>query len=219
MDSRRGGCGCDLLPCLTSHCMLVGGRGRMIMEQRGAGQGFGEHRRRRIDVVAAALLVPMLCSGCADDPPPPPPSLVFGGLPVRGSLEDAHRAGFTACFNPDATRVRCRRSGVMLLGQGPYQAAIDLIGGAGAGGFGEVTLWHDRDQYAVYKIRDALKNKGWRYCYTGSGTRGDQAVFSRPDVAIRIWMDLSYWGKRRLRLVPLEGTAKPDCTPDRDLVS
>lgn len=166
---------------------------------------------------AGSLSALFLFSGCDADGPPPP-HLTFGGLPVSGSLADAQRRGFTACFNPDAIRMRCRRHAVMLAGQGPYEAAIDLSGGRGRGGFDQLTLWHDRDQYAVYKIRDALKNQGWRYCYTGTDQRGDQVIFSRKGVPVRISMDLSYWGKRRLRLIPEWNQREERCTPDRDLV-
>jgi hypothetical protein len=143
---------------------------------------------------------------------------LFGGLPVSGSLTDAHRGGFTACFNPDAIRVRCRRHAVMLEGQGPYEAAVDLVGRRGNGGFDELTLWHDTDQYAVYKIRDALKQRGWRYCYTGTDRRGDQVIYTRKGASVRISMDLSYWGKRRLRLIPEWNNREQRCNPDHDLV-
>lgn len=165
----------------------------------------------------ATLSALMLCIGCDSDRPPPP-MLLFGGLPVSGSFADAQRNGFDACFNPDAIRVRCRRHAVMLLAQGPYEAAVDLAGGRGGGGFYELTLWHDRDQYAVYKIRDALKNKGWRYCYTGTDRRGDQVIFTRQGVPVRISMDLSYWGKRRLRVIPEWNKREPGCKPKYDLI-
>lgn len=114
--------------------------------------------------------------------------------------------------------MRCRRHAVMLEGQGPYEAAVDLVGGRGKGGFHELTLWHDTDQYAVYKIRDALRNRGWRYCYTGTDRRGDQVIYTRKGVPVRISMDLSYWGKRRLRLIPEWNDKEQRCDPDHDLV-
>ncbi len=109
-----------------------------------------------------ALAAAMLCAGCKPAPSPPPPSLLFGGLPISGDLADAKRAGFTACIYMDAVRLRCRRHGVTLLGQGPYEAAVDFGRGDGGGGFAQLTLWHDRDQSAVYKIRDELIRQGWR---------------------------------------------------------
>lgn len=65
-----------------------------------------------------------------------------------------------------------------------------------------MTLWHDRDQYAVYAITDALEQRGWRSCNTGTGDRGDQIIYTHPGVRVRVSMDLSYWGKRRLRILP-----------------
>ena len=79
---------------------------------------------------------------------------------MRGSLADAKRAGFDSCLQMDGGHLRCRRSGVMLLGEGPYEAAIDLIGGDGRGGFSQVTLWHDRDQSAVLKVSEAHNKRG-----------------------------------------------------------
>jgi len=172
---------------------------------------------RRLIPRTLGLAAALLCAGCEADRPPPPTSS-FGGLPVSGSFADAQRAGFTNCFNADAMRVRCRRHGVMLAGQGPFEAAVDLLGSGGGGGFDEITLWHDRDSYAVYKIRDALKGKGWRYCFTGTDHMGDQALYTRPDVPVLLSMDLSYWGKRRLRLIPVWKHKEPRCTPKYDLV-
>lgn len=160
---------------------------------------YPAHRARRAAVAAAALLV----AGCSSEPPaPPPPSLVYAGLPVSGSLADAKRAGFDQCLRMDGGHLRCRRSGVMLLGEGPYEAALDLIGGDGASGFRQITLWHDRDQSAVLKVGDALKKQGWAFSYTGEGGRGDQMILTRKGAPVHFSIDLSYWGKRRVRILP-----------------
>lgn len=142
---------------------------------------------------------------------PPPPHTTFGGLPVSGSLADARFAGFTSCAS-DATSMRCRKHGVFLLGQGPFDAAVDLANSDGSGGFDQLTLWHDRDQYAVYAIGDALERVGWRYCYTGRDERGDQTVYTRHGAPVRFSMDLSYWGKRRFRVLPAWHRPERGCT-------
>lgn len=149
----------------------------------------------------AAWLAVGLLAACGPHRPPPP-HLLFDGLPVSGSVEDARRAGFTDCVNGDAISMTCRRHGVMLEGTGPYEASIDLVGGDGSGGFDQLVLWHERDQYAVYAAVDALQRHGWRHCNTGSGDRGDQVIYTRQGEKVRASMDLSYWSKRRLRLLP-----------------
>ncbi|MEG3178055.1 hypothetical protein U1872_17570 [Sphingomonas sp. RB3P16] len=154
-----------------------------------------------------AMLLALLFAGCSA-PPPPPASVSFGGLPVSGSLADAKRAGFIDCVSPNWGSQRCRRHGVYLAGAGPYEAAVDLPDG---GGFDELTLWHDGDQYAVYKITDVLDRTGWRNCSTGDGERGDQIIYTKPGVAVRVSMDLSYWGKRRLRLLPASNRKEKRC--------
>ena len=85
----------------------------------------------------AALLPLVLLVGC-EPARTPPPTLRFEGLPVRGSLADAHRAGFTYCIR-DTRSLRCRKKEVMLLGQGPYAAALDLLYSDGSGGFDALT--------------------------------------------------------------------------------
>lgn len=151
----------------------------------------------------AALVATLLVAGCSAEPPaPPPPSLGYAGLPVRGSLADAKRAGFGQCIRMDGGHLRCRRSGVLLLGEGPYEAALDLTGGDGASGFRQITLWHDRDQSAVLKVGEALKKQGWAFSYTGEGGRGDQMILTRPGAPVHFSIDLSYWGKRRVRILP-----------------
>ena len=158
----------------------------------------------------ASWLAVLLVAGCAPERAPPP-TVMFGGLPVSGSMADARRAGFTDCVSPDWGSLRCRRHKVMFEGAGPFEAAVDLVGGDGSGGFDQVTLWHDQDQYAVYKITDVLDRQHWANCSTGDGERGDQIVYTRAGVPVRISMDLSYWGKRRLRVIPRWKTNERRC--------
>src|SRR3712207_4435565 len=75
----------------------------------------------------------VLLAGCGGPDHPPPPPSWFEGLPVSGSLQDAHKAGFTSC-REDTTEMRCRRSGVRFRGFGPFNAALDLNGSNGGGG-------------------------------------------------------------------------------------
>ena len=150
---------------------------------------------------SAILLAAGLAGGCRGPLPPPPPPLWIGGLPVSGSLADARSAGFNRCIAYN-TEMRCRRSGVMLLGQGPYSAAVDLAGSDGSGGFDHLILWHDGDQSALIAVTAVLERQGWRACYTGEGRWGDQAIYTRTGAAMHFSMDLSYWAKRRLRVFP-----------------
>lgn len=146
-------------------------------------------------------LLPLL--GCGSEPHRPPPArTMFEALPVSGSLADAQRAGFTDCIQRSPTSMRCRRHGVTFQGAGPYEAAVDLVGGDGSGGFDELTLWHDQDQSAVYRISEVLDRTGWKNCFTGTDEKGDQVIYTRKDLPVVIAMDLSYWGKRRLRVIP-----------------
>jgi hypothetical protein len=162
---------------------------------------------------SGALSLVILCAGCKPVRPPPP-SLFFGGLPVSGDLTDARRAGFNICFNLDAIHMRCRRNGVMLENQGPYEAAVDLEGGYGEGGFDQLTLWHDRDNHEVFKIADALMHRGWKRCYTGDDRWGDQAIYTREGSSVRVSMDLSFWGKRRIRIIPEWNKRERRCIPE-----
>lgn len=154
-----------------------------------------------------AFVALLLLAGCGPKRTPPP-SLTFEGLPVRGSLADARRAGFTDCVQPDWDSLRCRRHGVTVKGAGPFEAAVDLAGHDGSGGFDQLIVWHEADQYAVYKITDVLDAEHWQNCSTGTGDRGDQIVYTRTGVPVRMSMDLSYWGKRRLRVIPDGGTKR-----------
>ena len=157
--------------------------------------------------LALALL---LLAGCGGPVRPPPPPLWFDGLPVSGSLADAMKGGFDKC-REGTIEMRCRRGSVMLLGHGPYSAAVDLVGSDGAGGFNRLILWHDWDQNAVFALTAALERQGWRTCYTGQESRGDQAIYTRAGAPVRFSMDLSYWGKRRLRVIPETGTQEARC--------
>lgn len=99
----------------------------------------------------------------------------------------------------------------MFLGHGPFNAAVDLNGGNGGGGFDQLTLWHDRDQSALVLIVPLLERQGWRSCYTGQGRRGNQAIYTHFDAPVTLSLDLSYWGKRRLRVIPRWNVQEPRC--------
>jgi len=153
----------------------------------------------------------LLLAGCSPAPHrSPPATLWFEGLPISGTLANAQAAGFTGCTG-DAVSMRCRRSGVRLEGQGPYEAAVDLVGGGGSGGFDLLTLWNEQDQFAVQAVGDALKIQGWHVCMTGGEDRGDQEIYTRTGTPVRVSIDISYWGKRRLRLMPERNMGKPPC--------
>lgn len=157
----------------------------------------------------------LFCAGCSA-PSPPPPRLLFAGLPVSGDRGLADAKGFRECLNMNAVRLRCQRSGVFLWGQGPYRAAVDMGGADGESGFDQLTLWHDDDQDAVYRLIGTLKRTGWRYCYTGPEDAGDQAIFTRRGAPVRLSIDISYYGKRRVRILPAsnrQGLGER-CTPD-----
>ena len=149
----------------------------------------------------ATLATALACAGC-ESVREPPPSVFFEGLPVSGKVIDARRAGFTACVDLDAVHIRCRRTGVIMENTGPYDAAVDLDGRNGAGGFDHLTLWNDTDNDAVFRIAAALEREGWVRCLTGDGRSGDQAIYSRPGSPVFLSMDISYWGKRRIRVIP-----------------
>lgn len=170
------------------------------------------HRARRSVARAALLGGALLLTGCGARGPErsPPARQMFDGLPVGGSLADARNEGFTYCIN-FTTTMRCRRQGVMLMGQGPYSAAVDLAGGDGRGGFAQLILWHDTDQSAVLQVGTVLASQGWQSCRTGSERRGDQHIYMRAGSPVRISVDISYWGKRRLRVIPDWQPAKPLC--------
>ncbi|WP_294092591.1 hypothetical protein [Sphingomonas sp.] len=160
---------------------------------------------------ALGIMAAVLVAG-HDSPPPPPGALLLGALPVQGSLTDALRAGFTYCVNTTANRLRCRKEDVTLMGQGPYGAAVDLRGGDGRGGFRQLTLWSNDDQEAVWTIGKLLKRNGWSLCRTGpSEFRGDQEIYTRAGSPVRFSIDISYWGKRRVRVLPEQGQPTGYC--------
>lgn len=171
--------------------------------------------RRRLFSGTITLL---LAAGCQAQKPPPP-ALTFLELPVAGDRDNAVRAGFDRCIYVDAVSVRCRKGGVMLFGAGPYQAAVDLLGKDGRSGFDHLTLWHDTDQRALYAAIRAAVKSGWDLCYTGTDRAGDQAIFSRTGEPVRIYLDISYWGKRRIRIYPAATAPKPSspCLPNKSL--
>lgn len=157
-------------------------------------------------------------SGCGPQRPPPP-NRSFNGLPLSGSIEFARRLGFTSCFNIDAISMRCRRSGVMIEGQGPYSAGVDLVGSDGRGGFDQLTLWHEHDQIAVQSVGDTLQRLGWKSCMTalpGINGWGDQEIYARKGIPVKFSIDISYWGKRRLRLIPASVAYRLPC-PDSQI--
>ena len=158
----------------------------------------------------AVLSAALACAGC-QPAAKPPPSVVFAGLPISGNAVDARRAGFTDCVDLDAVHIRCRRHGVMVEGAGPYEAAVDLAGRDGAGGFDQLTLWDDTDNDAVFRLADALEQAGWSKCLTGNGRAGDQAIYTRVGSPVRASMDISYWGRRRLRFIPEWNRREPRC--------
>lgn len=150
----------------------------------------------------------MLLAGCQPDRPPPP-ARSFLGLPISGDRASATAAGFTRCVSADAVSLRCRKSGILFLGAGPYEAALDMRGSDGQSGFRNLTLWHDDDQRALYAAILALAKRGWTFCRTGTDRAGDQAIFSKPGADVRIHMDISYWGKRRIRIFPAAAAPTP----------
>ena len=159
---------------------------------------------------AAGLLPLLLLAGC-EPRHVPEPLLRFEGLPVRGSIADAKREGFPWCVTQTRT-LRCRREGVMVMGQGPYTAAADLYHKDGSGGFDKLTLWHPYDQRAVSEVGKVLKAQGWQLCRTGPNERhGDQEIYRKAGAPVRFSIDLSYYGKRRIRLIPERGQPTGKC--------
>lgn len=162
-------------------------------------------RRTTLWTLAALAL-----SGCGDPSAPPEkaiaPVALFEGLPLSGNKATALAAGFGNCL--EATKgERCRKDGVMLKGIGPFSAAIDLdIAGVGGARFDRVTLWHDRDQGALLALKPVLENAGWRSCLTSEDER-----YWQPPSPLRIAIDTSYWGKRRLVISAPPPDPKPYC--------
>lgn len=160
----------------------------------------------------------LLAAGCTPDYSPPPP-ITSLGLPISGSLALAQQSGFTSCFNTDAIRLRCRKHGVMFMDRGPFEAAVDLRGKGGQSGFDHVVVWHPDDQRALYDVLVPLHRNGWRACVTGTERAGDQAIFRKPGAQVWISVDISYYGKRRLRIFPdaVAPRLSSACIPQRGL--
>jgi hypothetical protein len=176
------------------------------------GSGVLQANRRAVSIGACAggLLALVLLAG-REPVPPPPKAFWLGALPVQGALADALHAGFARCLET-TRKLRCRKEGVMLVGQGPYSAAVDLRAADGRGGFEGITLWHQWDQQAVGAVGDVLEARGWKLCRTGPHEfRGDQQIYTRAGAPVRFSMDLSYWGKRRLRVLPERGQPTGHC--------
>lgn len=154
----------------------------------------------------------LLLAGCGGAEAPPPPTLLVEELPVSGSREVAANAGFTRCVT-FTTDLRCRKDGVRVVGEGPFSAAVDVAGRDGEGGFDHLVVWHDSDQTAVFAIGYALDARGWRSCLvpTPGGGSGDQKVWTRDGAPVRYAMDISFWGKRRMRVIPEWWADKPAC--------
>jgi hypothetical protein len=64
-----------------------------------------------------------------------------------------------------------------------------------------------------------LHRLGWRDCITGTERAGDQAIFTLAGAQVWISVDISYYGKRRLRIFPSTATPKlsSKCIPQRGL--
>jgi len=106
---------------------------------------------------------------------------------------------------------------MMIYNGGPYEAAVDLEGSRGEGGFDELVIWHDRDNYAVYRIAETFERAGWKSCYTGDDRYGDQIIYTRSGRLVRISMDMSYYMKRRIRFLPDWNRRESRCVPDQSV--
>lgn len=169
---------------------------------------FSWFREKPIWRLSVPLFCLLLLSACSRHYPPPPPRVIFEGLPVSGSLADVRHAGFTTCY-PIGDNYHCRRT-VTFEGQGPFVAAADFAGSDARGGFQKLVLWNDWDQDALFRVGDALKQRGWHECFTGKDRRGDNAIYTLPGETVTIAIELSYAGKRRLKLLP-PWDATPRC--------
>ena len=157
-------------------------------------------------VVVAILL---LTGGCSPERAPPA-NATFHGVPITGDVAFAQGMGFTRCLDFNTT-LRCRREGIRFLGEGPFSGAVDSRGGDGRGGFDQLILWHNEDQRAVIAVGNRLLAAGWTLCRTGTDTRGDQNIYTRPGGRVRVSIDASYWGKRRLRVMRETGQPTGKC--------
>lgn len=157
------------------------------------------------------LLLPLLLLAGCEARQTAPRRFMFEGLPVQGSLADAQHAGLNDCTTI-VRYVRCRADGVMFRGKGPYHAAVDVLYDDGSGGFYELTLWRDGDQIETYTVGADLAQQGWHMCRTGPNENtGDQEIYTKPGSPVRFSIDLSYWGKRRLRIIPELGQPTGKC--------
>jgi len=158
-----------------------------------------------------AMLAVAFITGCDREPDAPPPAnLAFEGLPVAGDLAFARNTGFTRCMEL-GRYLRCRREGVEFGGGGPYHAAVDAVGREGVSGFHELSLWSETDQSALSRVGNAMVADGWQECRTGEEDRGDQRILTKAGSPVRISIDITYWGKRRLRILPERGQATGHC--------
>ena len=158
-----------------------------------------------------AILILAFATGCERAPEAPPPAnLSFEGLPVTGDLDFARSTGFTRCMEL-GRYLRCRREGVAFGGAGPYHAAVDALGHEGASGFHEMSLWSETDQSAMSRIGNELAKQGWDQCRTGQEDRGDQRILTKAGSPVRVSIDITYWGKRRLRILPERGQPTGHC--------
>jgi hypothetical protein len=167
-------------------------------------------KRGRARARVGAILMALGLTGGCDAPAKPPRNLLIDGLPVTGSLAFAHQSGFRQCLDFN-NALRCRRDGIFLLGAGPYSGAVDSGGSDGGEGLRQLILWSDRDQDAVLSIGAKLAERGWALCRTGTQDRGDQDIYTRAGSRARVSIDISYWGKRRLRLLPEDGRSTGRC--------
>jgi hypothetical protein len=148
-------------------------------------------------------LVPLLLIGC-EPRQKAPHAFLYEGWPIQGSMADAQRAGFTDCTKVSRF-VRCVRTGVMLKGKGPFIAAVDSLYDDGSGGFYELLFWYPGSQKddGVNAVGALLAEQGWQLCRTGPNENtGDQEIYTKPGSPVRFSIDISYWGKRRLRILP-----------------
>lgn len=160
--------------------------------------------------IIGSMLALLALSGCGAEPPPEPPVepvAIFEGLPLSGNLATALAAGFGDCL--DGTKgLRCRKDGVMLMGEGPFSAAVDLDKPVPdrEPRFDQVTVWHSRDQSAVLALSPLLARAGWTSCLTPDAER-----FWRPPSPLRIAIDTNYWGSRRLVISAPPPNPTPYC--------
>ena len=61
------------------------------------------------------------------------------------------------------------------------------------------------------RIGNELAEQGWDQCRTGQEDRGDQRILTKPGSPVRVSIDITYWGKRRLRILPERGQPTGHC--------